>query len=115
MDLARVIGCVVSTEKHESLVGCKLCVIQPINEKGESVGTPIIAIDNKSQVGNGETVYYVASGDAALLEEGKPMPVDASVIGIVDTYENDPSLLESVGSLRNYRKYRRNKDSAEIS
>ncbi|HNT33422.1 MAG TPA: EutN/CcmL family microcompartment protein [bacterium] len=109
MDLARVIGCVVSTEKHKSLVGSKLCVIQPINENGEDVGAPIIAVDIKSQVGSGETVYYVASGDAALLEEGKPMPVDAAVVGIVDTYETDPSLLKSVGSLRCYRKYRSNK------
>jgi len=105
MDIARVIGSIVSTRKDKSLVGSKICVLQPINHKNEDVGEPLVAIDKDSRVGCGETVYFVTSGDATTLEEGHPMPIDAAVVGIVDSVDADDEHVRKVGSLRTYKKY----------
>ena len=83
----------------------KLCVLQPINHRHEDVGKPLIAVDPKSEVGYGETVAFVTSGDATLLEEGHPMPIDAAVVGIVDSLDASDDYVKQVGSLRAYKKY----------
>ena len=86
MDMARVIGNVVSTQKVPHFVGYKICVLQPIDEERHDVGRPLIAIDVTNQVGLGETVFFVIGGDAIEMEQGKRMPSDAAVVGIVDSW-----------------------------
>lgn len=105
MDIARVIGHVVSSSKHESLVGTKLCVLQPLDEQYKEFGAPLIAVDVDSRVGGGEIVFFVTSGDATKLEKDHPMPIDAAVVGIVDNVEADREYVKKVGSLRKYKKY----------
>jgi len=88
LDLARVIGCIVATQKDQSLVGCKLCVIQPIDQDLNPKGSPLVATDSTAMRGEGEIVYYVSSGDAVPTgPEGRKMPVDAAIVGIVDTVD----------------------------
>ncbi|MCX7000997.1 MAG: EutN/CcmL family microcompartment protein [Candidatus Sumerlaeota bacterium] len=88
MDLARVIGCIVATTKDPSLVSCKLCIIQPLDQDLKSKGSPVVATDSTSEHGEGEIVYYVASGDAVPTgPEGRKMPVDAAIVGIVDAVD----------------------------
>jgi ethanolamine utilization protein EutN len=90
MDMARVIGNVVATQKDPSLEGYKICILQPMDEHRQDFGEPLIAIDVTNQAGLGETVFFVTGGDAIQLEEGKIMPSDAAVAGIIDSW----SLLE---------------------
>jgi ethanolamine utilization protein EutN len=90
MFLARVIGTVVSTSKDEQLVGCKLLLTQRIHPDGEDVGQPGIAVDTVG-AGTGEIVI-VATGSAARLAAGLSAgraagPIDATIVGIVDTVE----------------------------
>jgi len=90
MFLARVIGTVVATSKDEQLVGCKLLLTQQIRPDGTDVGAPGIAVDTVG-AGTGEIVI-VATGSAARLAAGlaggrASGPVDASIVGIVDTVE----------------------------
>lgn len=81
-----MIGNIVATQKVPSLEGATLLVLQPLNEKMESVGQPLIATDATCRRGHGEVVYYVASGDAVYTGlRGEDIPVDAAVIGIVDS------------------------------
>lgn len=105
MDMAKVIGSIVSTKKHPSLVGTKICVIQPINHDGQEVGKALIAIDPDSRVGYGETVYFVTGGDATTLDETRPMPIEAAIVGIVDSYHACNEHIKEVGTLRKYKKY----------
>lgn len=85
MDLARVIGTVVATQKSPQLVGVKLCVIQPLDEALEPAGPTLIAADATAKRGTGELVYYVISAEAAFATpEDVQMPVDAAICGIVD-------------------------------
>lgn len=86
MDMARVIGKVVSTQKVQSLEGVTLLVIQPVNENLEPKESPLLASDATGKRGVGEIIYYVASGDAVFTGlEGEDLPVDAAILGIVDS------------------------------
>lgn len=87
MQLARVVGTVVSTQKHRTFEGAKLLLVQPMTPGGEPRGTALLAVD---AVGAGvtETVLVVIEGRAAAEAVGrKGTPVDAAVIGIVDAVE----------------------------
>ncbi|NLB50150.1 MAG: EutN/CcmL family microcompartment protein [Clostridiaceae bacterium] len=84
MHLARIIGSVVATDKDERLTGVKLLVIQPIRSNGEDKGSPLVAVDTIG-AGYGETVFYARSKEGAMPLEIPDVPVDAGVIGIVDS------------------------------
>ena len=87
MQLARVVGTVVSTKKHRKFEGAKLLLVQPVNPDDTPRGPAFLAIDG---VGAGvhETVLVVMEGRAAGEAIGKrAAPVDAAIIGIVDTVD----------------------------
>lgn len=83
MQLARVLGSVVATIKHESLVGVRLLVIQPQDHDGVADGDPIVAAD-PLQAGRGDIVEWTTGREAALALPVTFSPVDASIIAIVD-------------------------------
>ena len=88
MQLARVVGTVVSTQKHAKFEGAKLLLVQPIGLDDAPRGTAILAVDS---VGAGvhEKVLVVIEGRAAGEALGrKAAPVDAAVIGIVDSVDS---------------------------
>jgi microcompartment protein CcmK/EutM len=84
MQLARVVGTVVSTQKHRTFEGAKLLLVQPITLDDQPRGTALLAVDS---VGAGvhEKVLVVIEGRAAGEALGrKGAPVDAAIVGIVD-------------------------------
>jgi microcompartment protein CcmK/EutM len=84
MQLARVIGTVVATQKHPKFEGAKLLLVQPTTVDDQPRGVPLLAVDS---VGAGvhEKVLIVIEGRAAGEALGrKGAPVDAAIIGIVD-------------------------------
>ncbi|MGH7595692.1 MAG: EutN/CcmL family microcompartment protein [bacterium] len=87
MFLARVIGTIWATRKDESLVGAKMQLLQPMDRFGKNSGEPLVAIDTIG-AGQGETVYYVTAREASIPLRHALSPVDASIVGIVDTVEN---------------------------
>ena len=83
MQMAKVIGTVTSTVKIKDIKGVSLLVIQPVNSKYESLGTPIVAGDNFG-AGVGEYVFYSKSKEGAM---NLPIPtacVDTGIVGIID-------------------------------
>jgi ethanolamine utilization protein EutN len=83
MQLARVLGNVVATVKHESLTGVRLLVIQPQDHDGKPDGDAIVAAD-PLQAGPGDLVEWTTGREAALALPVTFSPVDASVVAIVD-------------------------------
>jgi ethanolamine utilization protein EutN len=84
MLIARVIGTIVATRKHDRLVGSKIQVVQPLDRKGEKPqGEPFVAVD---AVGAGvtERVIVVRGSGARRGVDDALSPVDAAIIGIVD-------------------------------
>jgi microcompartment protein CcmK/EutM len=83
MQLARVIGEVVSTMKDPSLAGVTLLVVQPLNAAGEAVGRSLVATDSVG-AGVGEHVFFVRGREASFPFSPAEPPTDASIVGIVD-------------------------------
>ena len=83
MQLAKVIGTVVATQKIEGIDGQKLLVLQPVTDELKETGKTVVAIDSV-QAGTGDLVHWITAREAALVLEDSFTPVDAAVTGIVD-------------------------------
>lgn len=86
MNLARVVGEVVSSVKDPNLVGAKLLVLQPIAASGDATGQTLVALDSVG-AGVGETVFFVRGREAAYPFYPAEPPADASIVGIVDHWD----------------------------
>ena len=90
MFLAKVTGSVVSTQKVETMRGQKLLVVEPFRldmtsrKSLTSAGRTFVAVDTLG-AGVGEMVLITQGSSARLTPETKQLPVDATIIGIVDT------------------------------
>jgi ethanolamine utilization protein EutN len=89
MFLARVTGSVVATQKVASLTGHKLLTVEPLRieptaSRLVSTGRSFVVVDTVG-AGQGETVLIVQGSSARLTPETEKLPVDATIIGIVDT------------------------------
>ena len=90
MFIAKVTGSVVSTQKVGEMVGHKLMVVEPYRLDAETrkklttTGRTFIAVDTIGS-GVGEFVLIAQGSSARLTEETKHMPIDALIIGIVDS------------------------------
>jgi len=90
MFIAKVTGSVVSTQKIESMTGHKLLVVEPFRLEGkkrktlETTGRTFIAVDTLG-AGEDDFVLITQGSSARLTPETKELPIDAVIIGIVDT------------------------------
>jgi microcompartment protein CcmK/EutM len=90
MQLARVIGTVVVTPKDENLNGVTLLLVQPITTTREAVGRPLVAVDAVG-AGVGEEVFFVRGKEASFPFYPTEVPVDAGIVGIVDSWHTQGS------------------------
>jgi len=89
MFIAKVIGNVVATEKNTKFRGMKMLLIQPyISKEGKLVssGSSVVAVDSIG-AGVGECVLFTQGSSARLTPTTKDAPVDAVIVGIVDSVE----------------------------
>ncbi len=84
MLIAKVIGTLVATRKHERLLGSKIQIIQPLDHRGiEPKGDPFVAVDAVG-AGVGERVFVVQGSGARQGLDDNECPVDATIVGIID-------------------------------
>jgi len=96
MFIAKVIGNVVSTQKHVKFRGMKLLLIQPYVSKDgklQASGSSVVAVDSVG-AGVGECVLFTQGSSARLTPATKDAPVDAVIVGIVDAVEVEGAVLE---------------------
>ena len=92
MFLARVIGSVVSTKKDEIMRGQKLLLLRPmlVDEakpaKFRAGANTIVAVDSLG-AGSGDLVLFCQGSSARQASGMKTLPVDAAVVGLVDSVE----------------------------
>ena len=86
MILARIVGTVVATRKDPRLVSNKLLVVRPVDPHGKVDGGYLVAIDTVD-AGVGETVLIVSGSSARMASGLKDCPVDAAIVGIIDTVD----------------------------
>jgi ethanolamine utilization protein EutN len=96
MFIAKVIGNVVATQKNEKFRGMKLLLIQPYVSKDGRLqisGSSVVAVDSVG-AGAGECILFTQGSSARLTPATKDAPVDAVIVGIVDSVEVEGNVLE---------------------
>ena len=94
MFVAKVTGSVVATQKVDTMVGRKLLVVEPYRIDAQTrselktTGRTFVAVDTVG-AGEGEFVLITQGSSARLTPETKNLPIDAVIIGIVDTVQVD--------------------------
>lgn len=89
MMICKVIGNVWATKKEESLDGKKLMVVQQTDTYGEDeTGESFVAADVVG-AGIGERVLVVNGSTARKALGGDQVPIDAAIVGIIDSVEVD--------------------------
>ncbi len=91
MQLARVIGNVISTHKDESLTGQKLLVLQPLHPLRTEIGRAVVAVDSVG-AGVGEEVFFVRGREATVPFLPAQVTTDANVVGIVDQWSHQSDM-----------------------
>lgn len=88
MYLAKVVGNVVSTSKDERLVGFKLLLTCRLDDQEKPVDNPVVCVDTVG-AGTGEVVIVTKGSSARFAADREHAPIDATIVGIVDTVEMD--------------------------
>ncbi|WP_409346856.1 EutN/CcmL family microcompartment protein [Paenibacillus sp. MBLB4367] len=86
MFMGKVIGSVWATQKEEGMDNLKLMVVQPIDFRERETGAYVIATD-RIGAGVGEKVIVSRGSPARALFGSRTVPVDAMIVGIVDSYD----------------------------
>ncbi|OIR08227.1 ethanolamine utilization protein EutN [mine drainage metagenome] len=92
MFLARVIGSVVSTKKDEAMRGRKLLLLRPMlvdeaNPAQYRAGANTIVAVDALGAGTGDLVLFCQGSSARQATGMKSLPIDAAVVGLVDSVE----------------------------
>ena len=88
MLLGKVIGTIWATKKYEALKSYKMQFIQPLNAELKKIGNPFVAVDTIG-AGPGEIIFYATSSEAVIAMDVDMAPVDASIVGIVDSINTE--------------------------
>jgi ethanolamine utilization protein EutN len=86
MILAKIVGTVVATRKDERLLASKLLIVRGMDPTGKPEGNYLVAVDTVD-AGVGETVLVVSGSSARMASGMKDCPVDAAIVGIIDTID----------------------------
>ena len=84
MQIARVIGTVVSTVKNESLEGRKILLVQTLDADLNEKGKPMVALDAIG-AGVGELVFWCRGKEASFPFKLDETPTDCTIVGIIDS------------------------------
>ncbi|MBI4911710.1 MAG: EutN/CcmL family microcompartment protein [Acidobacteria bacterium] len=88
MLIAKVVGEVVASHKAEGITGHKLLLVQPVDPQGQAKGNALVASDAVG-AGPGEWVILTQGSSARMTPSTEGKPVDAVIIGILDTVVAD--------------------------
>lgn len=86
MQIAKVVGTVVSTKKNETLVGYKLLIVRFLEKNLKTYGGTRIAVDTVG-AGVGELVLCVSGAASRNAVGNMGASIDAAIVGIVDTLD----------------------------
>ena len=84
MKLGKVIGTLTPSVVYKGIRGVPILIVQPLDKHLKPVGESIISADSTRMAGTSELVYYESSREAALALDPWFVPVDETIIGIVD-------------------------------
>lgn len=88
MLVAKVVGSAVASVKLDALKSSKLLLVSPADGHGAVIGAPFLAVDLVG-AGEGELVVVSQGSSARVAAGGSTSPVDAAIIGILDSLRID--------------------------
>ena len=88
MRIAKVVGVAVATVKGQKLEGGKLLLVAEAEPTGAATGQPFVALDTVG-AGDGELVLVVDGSSARTAAGDVSRPVDAVIVGILDSLRLD--------------------------
>ncbi len=86
MVIGKIIGTVVCTRKDDRLIPFKLLIVQPIDQDDKAYGNYLVAVDTVD-AGARERVLVVSGSSARMTTVTKDCPVDAAIVGVVDSID----------------------------
>lgn len=92
MIIGKIIGNIWATKKDESLEGFKFFVVKQLGISEEK-SKPIVAVDGGVGAGIGDDVLITQGSSARMIYKGNEVPIDAVIVGVIDSLEIDKSLL----------------------
>ncbi len=84
MLLGRVLGTLTPAMVYDGLEGVPMLLVQPLSKNGDADGEPIVAADATRMAGAQELIYFEGGREAAMVLDPWFVPVDHTIIGIVD-------------------------------
>lgn len=84
MQIARVIGTVVSSVKNKSLDSRKFLIVQTLDANLFPKGNPTVALDAVG-AGEGELVFWCRGKEASFPFKRDETPTDCTIVGIIDS------------------------------
>ena len=84
MKLGKVIGTLTPSVVYKGIEGVPMLLVQPLDKHRKPIGQSIVSANSTRMAGPGEQVYYESSREAALVLDPWFVPVDETIIGIVD-------------------------------
>jgi len=106
MFVAKVTGSLVSTLKVDTMVGYKLLIVEPYRIDAETreslvtTGRTFVVVDMLG-AGEGDYVLITQGSSARMSPETKALPIDALIIGIVDSVHVDAAAIYSRSTTEN--------------
>lgn len=91
MIIAQVVGSAVATIKHDLLKTTKMLIVRQADARGKAVGDPFLAIDLVG-AGEGELVAVSQGSSARVASGSNQSPVDAAIVGILDSLRSDGAI-----------------------
>jgi ethanolamine utilization protein EutN len=80
----RVIGTVTPCVSVEGMTGVPLLIVEPLDKALRPSGEPLVCADATKQAGPEQLIYYEGGREAALALDPWFVPVDHTIVGIVD-------------------------------
>lgn len=96
MMIAKVVGNIVSTQKHEDYKGQKLLIVQAVDLNGNLYGNEMVVCDGAdADAGTGDYVLIIQEGGSARLAARCDHlgPIDRTVIAVIDTIKTTEGVL----------------------
>ena len=90
MLIGKVIGTLTPAIVYEGLQSVPMLLVQPLDKKKNPDGEPIVCADSTRMAGPNELIYYEGGREAALALEPWFVPVDHTIIGIIDDIQLAP-------------------------
>lgn len=98
MKLGKVRGTLVATVKSPGLEGVRFLIVQELDRLQRPKDELVIAADATATAGIGDLVYFIGGREAAVALPEQFVPVDHTIVGIVDLVDQPDASMDEAST-----------------